>query len=77
MALDLAVEVISEEVEAKRIAFLQAGTRLLWVIYPEARTVHVYGPSSFVAILTESDELRGEDVVQGFVCRVAELFADL
>jgi Uma2 family endonuclease len=78
---DLAVEVVSpndiaEGVEAKRLAFLQAGTRLLWVIYPETRTVHVYRISGSFAILTDADELSGEDVLPSFVCRVAELFEE-
>jgi Uma2 family endonuclease len=78
---DLAVEVVSpndvaEDVETKRVAFLQAGTRLLWVIYPETRTVHVYRISGSFAILTDADELSGEDVLPGFVCRVAELFEE-
>jgi Uma2 family endonuclease len=78
---DLAVEVVSpndvaEEVEGKRLAFLRAGTRLLWVIYPETRTVHVYRQAGRFAILSDADELSGEDVLPGFVCRVAELFED-
>src|SRR6266542_3108429 len=64
---DLAIEVVSpndtaEEVETKRIAFLRAGVRLLWVIYPENRTVHVYRQGGGAAALGEGDELSGEDV---------------
>jgi Uma2 family endonuclease len=82
IAPDLAVEAVSpndtaEEVEAKRIAFLRAGVRLLWVIYPESRTVHVYRKGGGAAALEEGDELTGEDVLPGFVCKVADLFADL
>jgi Uma2 family endonuclease len=78
---DLAIEVVSpndtaEEVETKRLAFLRAGTRLLWILYPESRTVHVYRQAGNPSSLTEADELSGEDVVPGFVCRVAELFED-
>jgi Uma2 family endonuclease len=81
IAPDLAVEVVSprdtaEDVEAKRVAFLQAGTRLLWVLYPETRTVHVYRQAGGSSLLTEADELSGEDVLPGFVCRVAELFGE-
>jgi Uma2 family endonuclease len=79
---DLAVEVVSpqdtaEEVEAKRVAFLQAGTRLFWVVYPESRTVHVYrqGNNNSLA-LAEGDELSGEDVLPGFLCRVAAVFEE-
>jgi Uma2 family endonuclease len=79
---DLAVEVVSpndtaEEVEAKRVAFLRAGTRLFWVVYPDSRTVHVYrqGKHSSLA-LAEGDELSGEDVLPGFLCRVAAFFEE-
>jgi Uma2 family endonuclease len=77
---DLATEVVSpndtaEEVEAKRLAFLQAGTRMLWVIFPENRTVHVYRQvAGRSTILDETGELKGEDVLPDFVCRVAQLF---
>jgi Uma2 family endonuclease len=79
VAPDLALEVVSpndtaEEVETKRIDFLGAGVRLVWVIYPENRTVHVYRKGGGAAVLNKDDELSGEDVLPGFVCKVAELF---
>jgi Uma2 family endonuclease len=79
---DLAVEVVSpndtaEEVEARRVDFLRAGTRLFWVVYPGSRTVHVSHQKSNALTLGEGDELSGEDVLPGFVCRVAALFEEL
>jgi Uma2 family endonuclease len=79
IAPDLSIEAVSphdkaEEIEAKRIEFLKVGTKLLWVIYPESRTVHVFRQSGQPSILTEADELSGEDVLPGFTCRVAQLF---
>jgi Uma2 family endonuclease len=79
---DLAVEAVSpndtaEEVETKRIAFLRAGVRLVWVIYPKNRTVHVYRKGGGSAALNEGDELSGEDVLPGFVCKVGDLFVGL
>jgi len=76
---DLAVEVVSpneiaDNLETKRVEYLRAGIRAVWIVYPEARTVHVFrkgGPSS---VLGDKDELTGEDVVPGFRCRVSELF---
>jgi Uma2 family endonuclease len=81
IAPDWALEVVSpndtaDDVEAKRIDFLRAGVKLLWIVYPEWRTVHVYRPGSVATVLTEADELTGEDVLPGFQCRVAELFAE-
>jgi Uma2 family endonuclease len=79
---DLAVEVVSphdsaEQVEAKRVAFLRAGTRLFWVVYPDSRTVHVYRQGKHHALaLAEGDELSGEEVLTGFLCRVAAFFEE-
>ncbi len=47
LALDLAVEVISQgntnaEMERKLREYFDAGTRLVWFVYPKTRTVHVY-----------------------------------
>lgn len=79
IAPDLAVEVVSPndptpEVETKVLDYLSANVRLVWVIIPETKTVHVRRLSGTVDVLTESDTLSGEDVVPGFTCRVADLF---
>jgi Uma2 family endonuclease len=76
---DLAAEVLSPndnayEVDRKVQAFLAAGTRLVWVINPDVRTVAVHRRQSQGTILRESDDLSGEDVLPGFRCRVSDLF---
>lgn len=77
---DLAVEVISPhniytEVMIKVQEYLAAGVRLVWVIDPVARLVHVYRPDESVAgILREDEVLSGEEVLPGFECRVSEVF---
>lgn len=76
---DLAVEVVSPndptvETEAKVLDYLSAEVRLVWVIIPETRTVHVRRLNGTFAVLAETDTLSGEDVVPGFTCKVAELF---
>jgi Uma2 family endonuclease len=76
---DLAVEVISpgdlfEEVEAKVLEFLEAGAELIWVINPFTRTVTIHRADRTVTWLSEKDVLTGEGPLQGFSCRVAELF---
>jgi Uma2 family endonuclease len=78
-APDLAAEVVSpgdtyEEVEEKVAQWLGAGTLLVWVVNPRHRTVAVRASSDEVRILSETDELRGGDVLPGFTCAVAELF---
>jgi hypothetical protein len=42
---------------------------------PEDRTVTVYRSLDEARLLHESATLSGEDVLPGFSCRVAELFA--
>ena len=76
---DLAVEVVSPadkqyDVTEKAFAYLKAGTRLVWVIEPVAKTVMVYRSETDFTLLTCEDTLTGEDVVEGFACSVAELF---
>ena len=71
-APDLAVEVVSpsdtvNEVDEKVKAWLDAGTRVVWVVNPKGRTVTVYRSSTDIEILTEDNELSGGDVVQGCV----------
>lgn len=76
---DLAVEVVSpgdtvKEVDEKARAWIEAGTRMVWVVNPTWRSVAVYRADAGVKTLAEGDELDGADVVPGFRCSVAELF---
>ena len=77
---DLAVEVVSptdvlDRIVSKAFAYLAAGTQLVWVIEPKSKTVMVYRSETDIKLLTRNDTLTGEDVVEGFACPVAELFA--
>jgi Uma2 family endonuclease len=79
VAPDLAIEVVSpnetaEEINAKIEDYLGAGVRLIWVISPATRTVHIYRLNGSTARLRESDDLDGEDVIPGFRYRVEQLF---
>jgi Uma2 family endonuclease len=76
----LAVEVLSPndkpaEVQERIDQQLQFGTRLVWLVDPDKRTVTVYRPGQEPYVLTEDQELTGEDVLPDFRCRVAEFFA--
>lgn len=77
---DLAVEVVSpsdspREVHRKVLRYLDTGVQLVWVIWPDERTVMVYPADRAPRELDERDELDGEDVLPGFRVRVSELFA--
>ena len=77
---DLAVEVVSpddrwSEVEGKVSEYLDAGVRLVWVVDPKTRCVHVHRPHGPVDVLSSADDLSGGDVLPDFSCKVEELFA--
>jgi Uma2 family endonuclease len=77
---DLVVEVVSPndpayEVEEKIEEYLEAGVKLLWVVYPNTQRVWVVRLNGAVSRLGVDDELTGDDVIPGFTCRVAQLFA--
>ncbi len=79
-APDLAVEVISpsetvDEVESKMIDYLEAGTALVWLVYPRTQTVTVYRSLTDIEILTSEDTLTGGDLLPGFSVSLKEIFA--
>lgn len=78
-APDLAVEVLSPddrpgEVLAKVADWLQAGTRLVWVVDPDRRNARVYRADGTESLLSETDALDGEDVLPGFSCPLSQVF---
>lgn len=78
-APDLAVEVVSsndtaEEVQGKIRDYLEAGTGLVVVVYPRAKTVLVHQPSGEIRTLGIADTFDGGDVVPGFRYSIADLF---
>jgi Uma2 family endonuclease len=79
-APDLVAEVISpgdlyDDVTEKVWDWLEAGTRLVWVLNPRRRQITVYRSRDSVRILTDDDTLDGEDVVPGWSAPVRDLFA--
>ncbi len=78
---DLAVEVISPtdragDVQTKVRDYLEAGVQLMWVIYPELRTVVVYWPDGRAETLSVEGTLNGGDVLPGFSLPLSRLFPD-
>jgi Uma2 family endonuclease len=77
---DLVVEVFSPTDRpgnmARRVEqFQRRGVPLVWVVYPEERTVNVFRLDELPRVLDETDELSGNGVLPGFLCKVADLFA--
>ena len=76
---DLAIEVVSptdvlSRVVGKALAYLDAGTRCVWVLEPVSKTVTVYKSETDIKTLTREGTLTGDDVVQGFSCPVIQPF---
>ena len=81
-APDLAVEVISPsdrlvDVHVKITEYFAAGARLVWVVEPETRTVHVYRSRRDVQVIGIGDELDGDEVLPSFRCAVRRLFPEM
>ena len=79
-APDLVVEVVSpgdsaDAVRDKIRNWLEVGTRLVWVLYPEPRSVVVHRRGHTAEKLSEEDILDGAPVLEDFAVRVRELFA--
>ena len=79
-APDLAIEFLSPGDSKKRLRdklsqYLENGTRLAWVMDSKKRTVAVHHTNKPEQVLSDSDELSGEEVVPGFLISVANIFA--
>ncbi len=76
---DLVVEVISPndtpaEIEARLQEWLEAGAPLVWLLYPESRSVQAARSLLDRVILGPDQTLDGGDVLPAFTIRVADLF---
>ena len=76
---DLAVEVVSPndlvyDVAEKVKEYFEADFPLVWVMYPEDRTLIVHPNGGRPSILTAEDEITAEAALPGFRCKVADLF---
>jgi Uma2 family endonuclease len=80
LAPDLVVEIVPPSDRARRVAekavlWLEAGSRLVWVVDPERQTISVHRPGAEATTLTAPDDLEGGDVLPGLRAPVADLFA--
>lgn len=76
---ELMVEVVSpndlaEEIIERLNEYFAAGTKLMWIVYPTQRLVHVYESPRQVRILGDADELDGGVVLPRFRIPIASLF---
>lgn len=54
--------------------WLRHGVRLVWLVYPEERTVEAHHAEQGVSVYGDDDELDGMDVLPGFRCDVGQMF---
>lgn len=80
-APELAIEIASpdqqpNEMASKAIRYLAGGTRLVWIVWPDAQSIDVWHPGDRIpsATLRQDDLLDGEDVVPRFSHPVADIF---
>jgi Uma2 family endonuclease len=76
---DIAVEVVSPsntaaDIQEKVLEYLEAGTALVWVVYPRTHTLVEHRSRSEVRILG-ADDLLSTSLLPDFALRVADLFA--
>jgi Uma2 family endonuclease len=57
--------------------YLAGSTRLVWIVWPKRRQIDAWRPGDTKPsrTLDVGDTLDGGDVLPGFTCPVAELFA--
>jgi Uma2 family endonuclease len=68
---DLVVEVVSpsnsaDEIQGKVDVYLQAGVRVVWVVYMKSACVHVFDGSASIGFVKKNDDLDGGQVIPGF-----------
>ena len=78
---DLVVQVVSIfdrylDVQDELADWLDYGTRLVFLVNPQRRTVNVHRPNQPIRTVTEGDVLDGEEVVPGWSLPVRELFEE-
>ena len=64
----------AREMDTKAEGYLAAGTRLVWIVDPDRRTVTVYRPDRSPEELALEGYLDGYDVLPGFRVAVAAIF---
>lgn len=80
LAPDLCIEIISsseerEEMVRKVREYFDADAQFVWHLFPDPRTLRVYTSPQDFTDYGADDEIEGGDLLPGFRCRVADLFA--
>ncbi len=75
----LAVEIRSEsnprrELRAKAARYLERGTQMVWLVYPETRSLELCRAGEAAQTLSAGEVLEGGETLPGFRVSVSELF---
>lgn len=81
LAPDLVVEVVSPGdraamVNAQALQWLDAGVRLVWVVYPQSASAVAHTPDGVAHVVRGDGVLDGGDVLPGFALPLRDLFTD-
>lgn len=79
-APDLAIEIISEsedrsDAARKIVEYFESGAQQVWTVQPLTQSVTVYKSLDNVRTYEAHEELTGGDLLPGFSCKVADVFA--
>ncbi len=77
---EFAIEIISgsdkaNKVEEKTIEYFKAGVKVVWLIYPDNKTVQVYTSLKQAQICTDDDICSAKPVLEDFEIKVSDIFA--
>ena len=64
----------ARDIHEKVDDYLRAGTRLIWLVYPDNNTVMEYRAPEQARVLTINENLEGGDVLPGFRYPLKQLF---
>lgn len=76
----LAVEAVSfygtaNDLHLRVRDYLRAGTQLVWVLWPDTRSVSIHRPDGTSSEISVHAQLDGGDILPGFIVTVGDLFA--
>jgi Uma2 family endonuclease len=79
-APDLAIEVLSPSdaeaaVRRKVKQYFDAGAQMVWLVFPDRRTIEVCRPDAAVVVLREPESLDAPELLPGFSMVVSTLFS--
>jgi Uma2 family endonuclease len=75
----LAVEIVSpgdlwSEVEDKVRLYLEKGSRAVWIVDPQTRTIEVRTTQAAPRIYRADDTLTGDEILPGFELQITDVF---